>query len=376
MGGVPLNERIAPMGMKFSYVRAPTLREKEALRARSKAKAAKEAERLAAALALAASASATASVAAFAKEAERLAAASKKAVADADAAKATAEAQAFGLNERWRAVNLTWREWASGATHVEAIATGFVPDKGFADIKARVDETLTFHSETGQRYSKFFANKDGERIGSGFFDSDVTATDIPYLFAALAAHGFEGHVAYRDPHTGSLSLDHYPPVDHPMPAFGDASFSLPLRHRHDTASSVEYLRFEAKEQLPNHFAAMWHAERERYRTIWASCKPRNFLVYDVLHKTESPMEVYEMRGEFPFKFGKVAEAVASDGKGGGFVANTHGSFFDDPPSPEVLAFISCRLAATGRWIVLVPHQNDSVTPEVHALMSGMTVHGE
>ncbi|QWG18713.1 hypothetical protein KMZ68_02100 [Bradyrhizobium sediminis] len=353
------------MSFQMRFVRPPTAREKEAMRSKAKAKAA--------------------------KEAQRLADAAKKAVADAEAdAKAKAEAEAmardvhypanpFGLGQRFRAVNLVWREWASGATHVEAIATGFeAPDReGHAEVTERVEATLAFQAEHGQRFSKFFVNKDGERIGSGFFDSNVTAADIPYLFAKLAARGFEGHVAYSDPDTGALSLDGYPPVGLPMPAFEGESFSLELDHGHDAASPTEYLRFEANEQLPDGFAVMWHAERDRYAKILASCKPRNFLIYDVRAKADCPMAIYEMRGEhLPFKFAKVGEAVASDGEGGGFVATAHGSFFDDTPSAETLAFISCRLAASGRWLVLVPHQYDFVTPEVYALMSGTTIHAE
>jgi hypothetical protein len=347
------------MGITMKFVRPPTAREKEAVRARAKAKAT--------------------------KEAQRLADAAKKAVAHAEAS-AKSEATAhdaqypvspFGLGKRFRAANLVWREWASGATHVEAIATGFeVPDpKGFAEIKVCVDETLAFHAEHGQRFAKFIVYEGDKRIGSGFFDADVTATDIPYLFAKLKSGGRDGYVAYNDPDTGSLSLDDYSPVALPIPAFGDEPFSLAL-HGFDAASPIEYLRFEASEKMPDGFAAMWHAERERYRTILASCKPRNFLVYDVHDETEGPMAVYEIRGEFPYTFAKIGETVASDGEGGGFVATCHGRFFDDTPSAETLAFISARLASTGRWLVLVPNQYDFGPPEIHALMSGATLESE
>jgi hypothetical protein len=405
---------------KLKFVRAPTPRELAALRARGTAKAAKDAQRLADAAA--------------------------KAVADAEAkakANAAAEAEAqdaqhppvlFGQGQRFRTANLVWREWASGATHVAAIATGYeVADrKGFAEIKACVDATLELHRTTGERASRFFVSKDEERIGSGYFDSEVTASDIAFLFAKLAANGFEGHVAYTDPDDALLLDDSIlaklkPIVDdalafenvdaggvmslieglepgdlaavidgdgltstnegklsvintvvesfraaYPMPAFGDESLCLPIQHNGSGAD--EFIRFDAGEQLPPRFAALWHAERDRYQTILASCKPRNFLVYDVLCKTDRPTEVFEMRGEFPFKFAKVAEAVADDGEGGGFVASGHGSFFDDPPTPEVLAFVCCRLSATGRWLCLCPHQMEFVTPEVHALMSGTTIH--
>jgi hypothetical protein len=125
-----------------------------------------------------------------------------------------------------------------------------------------------------------------------------------------------------------------------MPTFGGEPHSLAL-HGFDAAIPIEYLRFEANEKMPDCFAAMWHTECERYWTILASCKPRNFLVYDVHDKTEGPMAIYEMRGEWPFKYAKVAEAVADDGEGGGFAATCHGCFFDDTPSAETLAFIEC-----------------------------------
>jgi hypothetical protein len=92
---------------------------------------------------------------------------------------------------------------------------------------------------------------------------------------------------------------------------------------------------------------LWHAERDRYRTILASCPARNFVVYDVRYKSDGPTNICEMRGEAPFKYHKVGEAAADDGEGGGFVAVADG-IFDNPPSPSSLAFIACRLAATGR----------------------------
>jgi hypothetical protein len=105
------------------------------------------------------------------------------------------------VNQRQRAVNLAWREWATDAIHVESITTGFVPDdrEGFALISACVGATLAFHAERGERFSEFYVYQGDKRSGSGFFDSNVTAADIPYLFAALAARGFDGHVASSDP---------------------------------------------------------------------------------------------------------------------------------------------------------------------------------
>jgi hypothetical protein len=421
MDEVSIHQGTAKMG-KMTFTRSPTRAELEAMRAKANAKAAAEAKRLSDAV--------TKAVADA--EAQRLA----KAAAEAKQRDALHPVDAFGINERFFAVNIVWHEWSNGTTHVEAITTGFVPKdrEGFADIKACVDATLEFHAEHGERYSKFYVYEGDKRIGSGFFDSNVTAADIPYLFAALAARGFEGHVAYVKPRTGSLLLDdsilaklapivedvasfenveaagffeNFEPgavtglIDgtanvrgnetqlsvlnsavstfraaYLMPAFGSEPFSMGLRHGYDAASPVEYLRFDANEKLPDRFAALWHAERDRYRTILASCPARNFLVYDIRDTTEGPMAIYQMRGDFPHTFHNIGEAVASDGEGGGFVATAHGSFLDDPPSAETLAFISCRLAATGRWLVLVPHQYDFVTPEIHALMSGTEICAE
>jgi hypothetical protein len=378
--------------MKMSFVRKPTPREKEAMRARAAAKAKREAQRLEAA----------------AKRALAAAEAEAKVKTDAEA-NAHPPVPVFGVNQPFRALNITWREYETSAIHVESIMTGFeVPNrKGFADIKAAVDDNLEFHATCGDHFSKFFVqNSDDKRIGGGFFNPNITAPDIAYLFAALQARGFAAHVAWTDP-DDAVDVEDYtsaaisPIVEEvlaasfesaespeardsiadeafeafnaafPMPAYDGEPLCLPIQHGFSANAPCEFLRFEAGEQLPQRFAAMWHAERDRYREILASCPARTFIIYDLRDRREGPMDIYRMTGEFPYTFTKVDEGTDEDGFG--YDWSCHGSFFDDAPSAETLAFISCRLAAQGRWMVLVPHTDDFATPEGHARMTGTTL---
>lgn len=331
---------------------------------------------------------------------------------------------AFGNGQRFRALNIEWRE-RDGTVHTETVMTGFEIPKdhraGFWESLDSINDTLAYHTKTGQRFAKFFVNdKDGARVGAGFFEPNVTTADISYLLAKLAMSGFAGQVAWTatedaldldgytiaeleaasasefEAVTASQVLEQLPPgvladlidgaacldgdklaflktaIDglKPMPKFGDAPLCIEVQH----GDAREYLRFEAGEQLPQRFAAMWHARRDDYAAVLSVCKPRNFIVYDVRDKRSEPTDVFEMRGEYPYTFAKIGGASSDDDDGGGFAWKCHGSFDDETPSAEVLAFIECRLAATGRWPVLIPHQFDFVPDAIFNLMNGGLSH--
>ncbi|MET4021473.1 hypothetical protein [Bradyrhizobium sp. S3.2.12] len=289
---------------------------------------------------------------------------------------ATSTIPEYGYNRPHRVRNITFVD-DCGDVWTESVVTGWkVPkncEAGFWATKRINDAILTHHADTGDRHSKFYVNDDTGRIAHGYFESNVEPEDIDYLFAKIGARwGLVGELARYHPEADALDLSTYGSTDSPMPAFGDQPWCIGLYRGFYDEAPVDYLRFAAGEQLPQPFAAFWHARRDVHRRVVKEAKPTNFLIYDVKKTAEGPMGIYRMSGEFPFTYEKVAEAHADDGKGGSYERVAHGSFFDEGPSPELLAFVDCRLAARGQWMVLVPHEDEFVSPAVADLMAGVT----
>jgi hypothetical protein len=296
-------------------------------------------------------------------------------------------ARPFGFNKPWRAVDLEWRELKSRKSHTFSLVTGAaVPDSQLRYFHAKqkeVRETVVCQAALGQKYSKFYVYKNGERIGRGFFARGVDVDDIPHLFAKLrAVAGCEAFVAWSDycePKSSNVTpyyglLDCYAYDARPIPAVGEDAITLSMAHMESDESGDlisnpqrEYLSIGPDETMPQHFSGMWHEKRAMYAKALAACSPEAFRIYSVWNKSKTPTLIWAMRDNRYWTVGEVSEGE----NGGGYYTEAHGSF-DKPPTPESLAFVACRLAAHGRWIHLVPRQEDNVRPEILGLMHAPT----
>lgn len=74
-------------------------------------------------------------------------------------------------------------------------------------------------------------------------------------------------------------------------------------------------------------------------------------------------------GKHPYLFAETGQMDEGNEYAGGFNWTCNASF-DEPPCAETLAFIECRLASDGPWMVHVPHQHEFVPEGIINLISG------
>ncbi|QWG17851.1 hypothetical protein KMZ68_23340 [Bradyrhizobium sediminis] len=299
----------------------------------------------------------------------------------------------FGAGRVWKAIDCKWREFSGGREHIIPLATGMeVPAKPesvkyFYAMQKQVESVAKYYAMTGQTLSQFYVYKGEVAIGDGFFHRDVTLDDVPYFFTKLKAQGLDGYLhcdfyseedhKWNIPNLMSGLLLHFDTEDARLIPAVAQSFDLNFRHwERDVDGSLignpmrQYLSLRLGETMPQHFATMFYAKRAMYAKVLATgFRPEVFRIYNVRNKMKEPTPIWEIRSDN--RYWIVGEIVDGEDGVGGYYTEADG-VFDYTPSATTLAHLACRLAAQGRWMALVPHERDNVSPDTLRLISSRT----
>ncbi|MCK1494454.1 hypothetical protein IVB14_29610 [Bradyrhizobium sp. 180] len=275
---------------------------------------------------------------------------------------------AFGKGEPWKALNFRWRDTA-GKDHVIALSTG-VNVSDVESIKfwwARRKEVEAFAAYCGARGQDlrevYVLSPDRKtHLGSGTLPPGATPDDVAHFFTALRKRGLDGVIV---PKTGLSELPFYfSGSGLQMPGAGRRGIELHLEHCE--SGEREILRVAPHAKLPQFFAGMFYAKRRDYERVLTAHRPRTFMVYNLASRSEKPTKIYEL-GE-DRKYHSIGEIADGDDNSSGFVAVAHGVFGRTPTANE-LAWLACKLAATGCWLALIKRADEDLDADTVLLMS-------
>jgi hypothetical protein len=286
-------------------------------------------------------------------------------------------ARPFGYDRAFKAIDISWREY-EGAVHTVAMVTGeTIPEDHRSFYSAARKEILEFvgsNTASGRGIPReFFVLRDGARIGRGFFPAAVEAEDIVHFITKMKSMELDAAVR-RIPQDKCVPLDPYPATTRAMPAFNGPT-TLKMRWKYFATDEVEEFSISPGAVMPQIYAGMFFAQRAAYEKILNAITARAFMIYDLDHSCEEPTQMFEARGDGNLKLDPIGEI---DAGGGGFEPIARGNFDFTRGTPkfprvgipaETLAHISTRLAAEGRWLTLVPHEDDFLSDEIAALCS-------
>ncbi|MDA9532816.1 hypothetical protein [Bradyrhizobium sp. CCBAU 25338] len=275
---------------------------------------------------------------------------------------------AFGKGEPWKALNFRWRDTA-GEDHVIALATGAnVSDvesiKFWWARRKEVEAFAAYCNATGQDLRDVYVLSPDRKtlLGFGILPPGATPDDVVHFFTALRRRGLDGVIV---PKTGLPELPFY---------FSDSGLQMPGAGRRGIELHLEYfdsgeteiLHVAPLAKLPQFFAGMFYAKRRDYERVLAAHRPRTFMVYSLASRSEKPTEIYELGRDR--KYHVIGEIADGDDNSSGFVAESHGVFGRTPTANE-LAWLACKLAATGRWLALVKRADEDLDADTVLLMS-------
>lgn len=293
-----------------------------------------------------------------------------------------------GWGKGFVSFDFKWREFASRKEHVIGLASGMeVPDKFvryFWDRHKHVTATAKYLALTGQSASDFWVYKDGKLIGRGFLPPRVALQEIAYFFVALKrVSGCDGYLGWYPsgrkwvdedaPYRNPL-FDLFAEESRPMPTAKNTWLDVSFAHmERDGGGKLldepqrEHLSIRPGDTMPQEYAAMFYARRAAYERVLAECSPQCFRVYNANFTCDGPTPIWEVRADGCYwQIGEIVDPVSNRG----YFAEGHG-LFDRTPSASKLAFLSCKLAARDRWLVLVPSERDKFSADVLALMAGL-----
>jgi hypothetical protein len=279
---------------------------------------------------------------------------------------------AFGKGQAWKALNFFWRDTA-GKDHVIALATGAnvidVESVKFWWAKQKEVATFaTYCAATGQDIGRFFVRSADRKthVGAGVFPAGSTPDDVTHFFTALHKRGLDGMIipeTYGD--VGMPELPFYFPASG-MQMPGTGRRGIDLRLKHFESGKTENLQVAPHAKLPAFYAGMFYAKRRDYERVLASHRPYTFMVHSLAHRSAKPTEIYELGHDH--KYHTIGEITDGDDNVGGFIAEAHGTVGRTPTANE-LAWVACKLAATGRWLALVKSADEDLDADTVLLMS-------
>lgn len=275
---------------------------------------------------------------------------------------------AFGKGEPWKARNFRWRDTA-GKDHVIALSTGVnvsdVESVKFWWARRTEVEAFAAHCDaTGQDLRDFYVLSPDRKtyLGFGVLPQGATPDEVVHFFTALRKRGLDGVIV---PKAGLPELPfHFPDSGLQMPGAGRRGTELRMQ-RFDTGET-ESLHVAPHAKLPQFFAGMFYAKRRDYERVLTAHRPHTFLVYNLASRSEKPTKIYELSRDR--KYQVIGEIADGDNNASGFVAEAHGTFGRTPTANE-LAWLACKLAATGRWLALVKGADEDLDAHTILLMS-------